>query len=347
MATPFGVLPSQAGSSRTRARRGRRRSAGRALPPRAARTARRYAGSAPRSAPGRVRDEELDVEEAVSSPCAGRATPSSASSSSRARGSADGYSKRSNEFVPWYLTESVTPMTVTSPACTKPSSVTSSPVTSSSTRKPRTASSGSPASSAYSSCSSGHRPAGQALPLRRRAAPPGTTCPPPASPTTAGGTAAAPSPRANRGVAWGATTLLDGSRGRLVLARHDRRGLGPGSPRRSASWAASSAERSFVPTTPSAGSSASSSSSARLSTGAASRSGPAKPNLGLSPRARSVKVTSWDRRRGPQPLTQSRLPASCAEPLNSRPDVEERIVVELEDARARTTALLAPFSDES
>ena len=75
-------------------------------------------------------DEELDVEEACVEPVRGHEHGGQlhAARRSRSGGSADGYSKRSNEFVPGYLTESVTPITVTRPSCTKPSSVTSSPV---------------------------------------------------------------------------------------------------------------------------------------------------------------------------------------------------------------------------
>ena len=65
------------------------------------------------------RHEELDVEEARVQPVRGHEHRRELCQlGSRRAASADGYSKRSNEFVPGYFTESVTPITVTSPSCT-------------------------------------------------------------------------------------------------------------------------------------------------------------------------------------------------------------------------------------
>ena len=91
-------------------------------------------------------------------------------------------------------------------------------------------------------------------------------------------------------------------------------GLGPGSPRRSASWAASSAERSFVPTTPSAGSCGELLEQlARIGVDHVEvRAREAHP-VALGPREPLVAGLRTDDEDLTHPR-QSRLPASCAEP---------------------------------
>ena len=126
-------------------------------------------------------------------------------------------------------------------------------------------------------------------------------------------------------------------------------GSGPGRPRRRATTAASSAARSFVPITPSAGRAASSAASASASSASsASMSGPANLRREAPPGAAASSARS--RRTARRPALLARPPArpssysAMATPA-LRSDPKERIARGLEEARARTLALLEPIAD--
>ncbi len=166
------------------------------------------------------------------------------------------------------------------------------------------------------------------------------------------GKAGGPSSGANRGVASGtASRWIARDVGFTWHARTDA-GLGPGSPRRSATIAASSAERSFVPTMPSAGSAASSSTSWPGSASVTSRSGPEEhamrpPSRRAPPRGRAPAA----RRRSDRPCRRIfpvRLDFSLRWPARTRrpPFPRSASPTSSRPRASATLSLLEPFSDE-